>query len=63
MISVSQAAKKMNISRARLYFLVRQGRVKAVNKYGRLFIMPAELERFSAIERRTGRPALNGKDR
>jgi excisionase family DNA binding protein len=53
-ITVTQAAKKMNVSRARIHELIQQGRIPVIRAGAQYMIRPADIDNFE--KRRPGRP-------
>jgi len=60
-VTVRTVVRRLKLSRARVYSLIKQKRIKSIKRFGLILVHPEELERFASQERRTGRPALNGK--
>jgi len=56
LVSMAEAAKRLGISRARIYLLAKDGRLQTVEIFGRMGVTEAELLRFAKINRQNGRP-------
>lgn len=57
LLSQTQAAERLGLSRQRISTLIGVGKIKPVIIAGRPHISEKELDRFAAIPRRGGRPA------
>lgn len=56
LLTIQQAAERLELSRQRVHLLISQGRIKA-HRVGREYLIrPADLERFRLIPRKGGRP-------
>ena len=48
-LTIKEAAEKLGVSEASLYIAVKNGRLKAEKIYGRLTLLPSEVEAYGKI--------------
>lgn len=57
LLSQTQAAERLGLTRQRVSVLIKDGRIKAKEIAGRPLISEQELNRFATIPRKGGRPS------